>query len=62
MQRSRFIEMLNVPHSGNELSWQLGDGRVRKGTPPGFDSPAVLLDGLFELLVGSYHVVADMPQ
>jgi hypothetical protein len=34
MQRSRFIEILNVPHSGNELSWQLGDGRVRKGTPP----------------------------
>jgi hypothetical protein len=34
MQRSRFIEILNVPHSGNELSWQLGDGRVRNGTPP----------------------------
>ena len=32
--RSRLIEILNVPHSGNELSWQLGDGRVRKGTPP----------------------------
>ena len=42
MQRSRFIEILNVPHSGNELSWQLGDGRVRKGTP------AALPDGPFE--------------
>ena len=34
MQRSRLIEIFNVPHSGKELSWQLGDGRVRKGTPP----------------------------
>ena len=33
-RRSRLLEILNVPHSGNELSWQLGDGRVRKGTPP----------------------------
>jgi len=34
MQRSRFIEILNVPRSENELSWQLGGGRVRKDTPP----------------------------
>jgi len=26
MQRSRFIEILNVPHSENKLSWQLGVG------------------------------------
>ena len=30
MRRSRLIEILIVPHSGHELSWQLGGGRVRK--------------------------------
>jgi hypothetical protein len=32
--RSRLGEILNVPYSGNELSRQLGGGRVRKDTPP----------------------------
>jgi len=46
MLRSRLIEILNVPYSENELSWQLGVGE--KSHASGFDSPAALLDGLFE--------------
>ena len=30
MHRSRIVQILNVPHMGNELFGQLGVGRVRK--------------------------------
>ena len=31
-RRSQLIEILNVAHTGNELFWQLGVGRVRSLT------------------------------
>ena len=43
MQRARFIEILNVPH---------------RGYASGFDSPAALLDGLFEHPAGAFSCCA----
>ena len=44
-RRSRFIEILNVPH---------------RGYASGFESPAALLDGLFEHPVGRSSVVPGL--
>ena len=44
-RRSRFIEILNVPH---------------RGYASGFDSPAALLDGLFEHPLGWSSVVPGL--
>ena len=47
MQRSRFVEILNVPHAENKLSWQLEVAGWEWYTSS-FDSPVGLLDSLFE--------------
>jgi hypothetical protein len=50
MQRSRLESILNVAHSENKLSWQLGVGRVRNATSPVLSPVAALLTAILSIL------------
>ena len=50
MLRSRLIEILNVPHSGNRGVLAARGRAGEKGYASGFDSPAALLTAILSIL------------